>query len=259
MTGGKMWSNLRGSLLAVLVLFLSGCATYNTATGKNELIFISTSSEVKMGTQLSAELSKTNRIITGTPEAKKLETIGQRVARVADRQEFAYHFYLIDSDEFNAFTIPGGHIYFYAGLFRKLTTDDQIASVLAHEVGHAAAKHTVKKFQSAMGYNIAKEVAVRILAWRAPGVENLAALGADGIMTLAMSAYSRRDEYEADTLGIKYLYLAGYDLNGMIQAFETLDRVNPKGGPPLILRSHPYIKDRIAAVKKEIGEVRKKY
>ncbi len=240
-------------------LLLTGCATYNTATERNEVILISTSSEVAMAHSIHDQISSQNKIIKETDESRRLERIGQRVARVSDRQDFQYHFYLIDSDEMNAFTVPGGNIYFYAGLLRRLATDDQVAAVLAHEVGHCAAKHTVKKFQAALGYNVARNVLVSILALEAPGAQSVAGLGADAVMNLATSAYSRRDEYEADRLGIKYLYLAGFDLNGMIQAFDILQEATKGDHVPLILRTHPFLKDRIAAVRKEIEAVQKKY
>ena len=243
----------------VFALFLSGCATYNTATGRSEVIFISTSSEVSMGNQIHRQLASKNNILKDTEEARQLERLGQRLARVSDRQDFQYHFHLVESKEINAFTVPGGHVYFYTGLFRQLKTDDEIAAVLAHEIGHCAAKHTVKKFQAALGYDLARNVALRLLAWKAPGTESIAALGADGLMNLGQTAYSRQDEYEADRLGIKYLYLAGFDLNAMINVFEVLAKADKGHGPPLILRTHPFVKDRVIAVKKEIEQVKTKY
>ncbi len=258
MTGGKMWSNSSVKLLFCLI-FLSGCMTYNTATGRNEMIFISTSSEVAMGNQINAELSSKSRIIEGTAESRRLENIGQRVARVSDRQDIQYHFHLIEDEDINAFTVPGGHIYFYTGLFRKMERDDQIAAVLAHEIGHNAGKHTVKKFQGALGYDMMRNLVLGVLELRAPGSGDIAGIGADGLMGLAMSGYSRHDEYEADRLGIKYLYLAGYDLSAMIQVFYVLQQNDKKGGPPLILRTHPFVKDRITAAQKEIEAIKAKY
>lgn len=235
-----------------------GCATYNTATGRNELIFVSTSSEVSMGTQINKEICSKNRIINNTPAAKRLERIGQRLARVSDRQDIAYHFHLVDSAEINAFTVPGGHIYCYTGLFDKLTRDDQIAAVLAHEIGHCAAKHTIKKFQAALGYDVVKNVVLDILSIKVPGIGSVAGLGSDGIMQLAMSGYGRQDEYEADRLGIKYLYLSGFDLNGMIEVFHVLEP-SDKSKVPLVFRTHPFVKDRIVAVKKDIKDVKANY
>ena len=243
----------------VFLLFFCGCATYNTATERNEVILISTSLEVAMARSIHGQIGLRNKILNNTDETRRLERIGARVARVSDRQDFQYHFYLIDSDEMNAFTVPGGDIYCYTGLLHRLPADDQVAAVLAHEVGHCAAKHTVKRFQVALGYNVARNVVVNILALKAPGVRSVAGLGADAVMNLATSAYSRRDEYEADRLGIKYLYLAGFDLNGMIQAFDILQEATKGDHMPLILRTHPFLKDRIMAARKEIEAVQKKF
>ncbi len=250
-------------LLIVMLLFLTGCATYNTATGRNEVILISTSQEVAMGRDINKQICSQNKIITSGAEFDRLNSIAQRIVRVSDRQDFQYHFALIDKDEMNAFTVPGGYIYFYTGLLRKLPSDDAVAAVLAHEVGHGAAKHVVKKFQAAMGYNVTKNVVMNVISWKYPQMgyaKNIASLGADSLVQLAMSAYSRQDEYEADRLGIKYLYLAGFDLNGMIKTFEVLKEVDKKGGAiPSILRTHPLAQDRIEAAKKDIEAVKQKY
>lgn len=245
-------------ILILLGLSVSGCATFNAATGRNEMILVSTASELAMGDQIHRELSVKNKILINTPEAQRLDRIGKKVERVSDRQDFAYHFYLIDSPEVNAFTIPGGHIYFYTGLLNKLTSDDQVAAVLAHEIGHVAAKHTIKKFQASMGYGVVRNVALRILSIKAPGIESIASIGSDGLMKLAMSSYGRQDEHEADALGIKYLYLSGYDLNAMIQVFHVLE-ASDKSQVPLIFRTHPYPKDRIKSVMQDIEDVKSKY
>lgn len=256
---GQIRTLIPRALFALLLIScLGGCVTYNAATGRNEMIFVSTSTEVNMGNQLDRELSSKNKILKDTPAAKRLERIGQRVARISDRQDYAYHFHLVESKDVNAFTTPGGHIYFYTGLFDKLTTDDQIAAVIAHEIGHCSAKHTIKKFQAAMGYGVVRNVALQVLSMKVPGATNIASLGSDGIMQLAMTSYGRQDEYEADRLGIKYLYLSGYDLNAMIQVFHVLE-ASDKSKVPLILRTHPFVKDRIAALGKAIEDVKSKY
>lgn len=236
--------------ICLMVLPLSGCTTLNAATGRQELIFISTDTEVGMGKSFNEQLSQQYHFSQNKAKVERLQRIGQRIARVSDRQDFEYHFTLIDADDLNAFTVPGGYIYFYEGLFDKLSTDDEIAAVLAHEVGHCAAKHTVKKFQAALGYDfIAKLVLSRI---GNDVVRQLASVGGGFIANVAMSAYSRQDEFEADHLGIKYLRLAGYRVDAMIQTFEIL-KANSKGPePPGFLRTHPHLDDRIKAVEKEI-------
>lgn len=249
-------------LSLAFLLTVAGCTTYNAATGRNEFIFISTSHEVSMGKSYHKEIARKEKVVESGEEYDRLNRIGRKLAIISDRQDYQYRFFLIDKDEMNAFTVPGGYIYFYTGLFRQLKSDDAIAAVLAHEIGHCSAKHVVKKFQAAQGYGWAKNITLNIVGAFLPGagsVSQLASLGADGIMSLAMTSYSRKDELEADRLGIKYLYLAHYNLNGMIDVFHVLQAKTPKDRTPVILRSHPLTKDRIKAANEEIEKVKQQF
>ncbi len=245
-------------LLAWLV-GLSGCAslgTYNPATGQREFIFIPTDQEVAMGQDIHTELKQQYQIVESGPQVERLRRIGRKLSQVSDRQDYEYHFYLINKDEMNAFTVPGGSVYFFSGLLDKLTSDDQVASVLAHEIGHCAARHTIKKFQAAVGYQVIGDIVLSAISSEEQ-VRRIATLSSNAAMSLIFSAYGRKDELQADQLGLKYMDLAGYDLDAMIQTFEVLE-ANSKGPDvPLILRSHPYIKDRIVAARQEIERIRK--
>jgi predicted Zn-dependent protease len=253
----KRHTVLRSVFCLFLAVQLTGCATLNPATGRREFIFISTDSEVSMGRSFDAQLRHEYPLSSNKEKIQRLERIGTRIVQVSDRQDFQYHFALIAKDEVNAFTIPGGYIYFYEGLYDKLSSDDEIASVIAHEIGHSAAKHTVKKYQAALGYDLAARLLLGRIA--SDTARTLASLGGGVVASIAMSSYGRQDEYEADRLGIKYMRLAGYDLNAMIRTFQIL-KANTKGREgPSILRTHPYIDDRIRAVEKEIKDVEAKY
>ena len=248
----------RHFVLSALCVVALGCAslgTYNPATGRNEFIFIPTDTEVAMGREVHQKLLQEFKLSTNPGQIARVNRIGKKVAQVSDRQDYEYHFYLVEKDELNAFTTPGGNIYFYSGLLNKLKTDDEIAAVLAHEIGHCAAKHTIKKYQAAASYSI-----VESLIFSQIGAENqvvrVASLGSDALNTLIFSAYSRQDELQADKLGLKYLYLAGYALDGIIKTLEVLKAESKGPDLPLILRSHPYLEDRIAAVKKEIERIK---
>lgn len=239
-----------------MVFLLSGCAslrTYNPATGRNEFIFISTYEEISLGENVHRKLERQYKIVSQTDEAEKIRRIGQRVAQVSDRQDYRYYFFLIEKDEINAFTTPGGRIYLFSGLIDRLATDDQIASVIAHEIGHCAARHTVKKFQAALGYDLIGSIVLAQMGGE--GVQAIASMSSNMIMNLVFSAYGRQDEYEADRLGVKYSRLAGYDPKASIAALEILQKESKGIGAPLVLRSHPYLSDRIKAVKKEIQSI----
>jgi len=144
----------------------------------------------------------------------------------------------------------GGNIYIYAGLIEKFSTDDQIASVLAHEIGHCAARHTVKKFQAALGYQLIGGILLSQVD--DAQTKQIAGLSSNAVMSIVFSSYGRKDEYEADRLGVKYMSLAGYDLNGTIEALEIIKKEAKGPDVPLILRSHPHLGDRIVAVKRKI-------
>jgi predicted Zn-dependent protease len=240
-------------LVIVLIGLVSGCAswgTYNPATGRNELIFISTPEEVSMGSEVHTKLLEEYRLSSETQKAERVRRIGRQVALVSDRRDYEYQFYLINKDELNAFTTPGGNIYVFSGLMDKLTSDDQIASVIAHEIGHCAARRTIKKYQAALGYNLVGGLVLGQVGGET--AQQITSMSSNALMSLAFSAYGRRDEYEADRLGVKYLRLAGYDPHASVTTLEILLKESNDPGGLEILRSHPYLTDRIEAVKKEI-------
>ena len=242
-------------------LCFTGCeslGTYNTATGKKEFIFVPTSEEIALGTEIHQQLLREYKM---SQDAKRIETvnrIGGRLAQISDRQDYQYHFFLIEKDEQNAFTVPGGNVYIFTGLMDHLKTDDQIAAVLAHEIGHCAAKHTIKKFQAALAYDLIGNIVMKSVKLDAR-TEQIAAMSSGALMNLVSSAYSRQDELQADRLGVKYMYLSGFDLIGMIETLQILKTESKEGRAPLILRSHPYLDSRIIAVKNEIMLVKDKY
>ncbi len=247
------------SLLSmVLIFFLQGCATtYNPATGREEFIMISTPSEVAMGKSIHESIIQKYKLSRNAAQAERVRRVGERVAKVSDRQDYEYHFYLVEEDEMNAFTTPGGNVYIYTGLLDKLKSDDQIASVLAHEIGHCAARHTVKKFQAALGYDLISTIVLNSIGQGT--AQQITQLSSSAVMSIVFSNYSRKDEYEADRLGVKYMHLACFDPNASIETFKVLEADSKGPDVPLILRSHPYIRDRINMAVEEIKSLGSKY
>ena len=251
---------IRSLICVMSIVLFSGCAgltSYNPATGRNELVLLSTKEENALGLQSHKELMQNMKISKNPILTAQLDRIGARIAAVSDRQDYTYNFYVIEGDDFNAFTTPGGHVYVYEGLMKALKTDDRIAGVVAHEVGHCAAKHVAKKFQKALGYNLLYNVAVT--AASGSSAQSVVQLGSGTVMKLAMSAYSRKDEYEADRLGVKYATLAGYDPNGLVEGFQVLQAAEKGPQVPTIFRTHPHTHDRIDALKPEVLTAPQKY
>jgi predicted Zn-dependent protease len=240
-------------ILMVSIMVMAGCATYNPATGRNEFIFISTQEEVAMGQTYHEKLSREFNIIDDERYVQRLAQIGLAVTQVSDRQDYAYQFYVIRKDELNAFTTPGGYIYVYTGLMDRLN-DDQLGFVIAHEVAHCAARHVVKKFQAQMGYQFAGSLVLQRIS--NVSTQRLLSMSSGALMHLVFMAYSRADESEADRLGLKYMALAGFDMEGAVEALSVLYAESKDAArPPEIVNSHPDLKKRINQVREEIQNV----
>lgn len=236
-------------LLLALPLLLAGCATiYNPATGKNELILIDTPSEIALGREIDAKVRNDMTVVNDPAMQKRLETIGRKLAQYSDRKDIEYTFRVVDNKELNAFAIPGGSIYVHSGLIRA-ATDDELAGVLAHEIGHIAARHSVKQLQATMGYRMVMGVAL--------GVTSRSGLNqaTDIMYSLINLGYSRKDEYQADKIAVRYVRRAGYSPYGIVTFFQKLQkesrvRGNTRSLP--FLSSHPPTDARIRKVLDEI-------
>lgn len=231
--------------------FLSGCSTeYNLATKQEEKYYYSTDQEVRMGQSINRRVEKEWKSSGDLLQQKRVEDIGKKIAAISDRKEIDYHFRVLDDDEVNAVSLPGGYVYVNSGLLDKVANNDELACILAHEVGHIVARHSIKKLQAMQGYSI-----LRLLVAVAPGTAEVGN-AADIAFTQFLLGYNREDELLADQLGARYAKLAGYDPHGMITFLIKLQDINRR--MPLTERNyyktHPYVPDRIRVVKQELGE-----
>jgi len=232
-------------------VFLSGCSTeYNIVTGKEETFYYSTDKEVQIGKSMAKQVEDKYKLADDPLVQDRLERIGKKIVSVCDRKDIDYHFKVLDDNEVNAVSLPGGFVYVNKGLIDKVSSDDELAGVVAHEVGHIVARHSIKKLQAMMGYSL-----VRILTTQIPGSQEIGAT-ADVAFTELMLGYSREDELLADQLGARYSKLAGYNPHGMLTFLKKLQEINRR--KPLqeinYFKTHPYVPDRIRTVKEELGE-----
>ncbi len=239
---------IRGLFLVVLVSLSSCATTYNPATGQKEFIFITTPTEVSIGNMLATKISKQFKISKDAEKIDRLSRIGKKIADVSDRKDLVYHFNIIEDESLNAFTSPGGYIYVHSGVMDK-ATDDELASVIAHEVGHVAARHIAKKLQAQIGYDILLNIASR-----KSGITELHR-AASVSYNLIMLGYSRKDELLSDRLAVKYAYKAGYDPYAMISFLKKLQKAGGKEMGVVFLRSHPYASQRIKMLEKAIPSI----
>jgi len=232
---------------------LTGCShEYNLVTGKQEAYYYSTDKEVQMGQSIAKQVEKAYKDKSAIDPLmqKRVQDIGKKIAAVSDRKDIDYYFAVLDDDEINAFALPGGYIYVNKGLVEKVDNDDELAAVLAHEVGHIVARHSIKKLQAMQTYSI-----LRMLVAAAPSSGEVGA-ASDAAFTEILLGYSREDELLADQLGARYAKLAGYDPNGMVSFLRKLQEVNKRRplAPRSYFKTHPYVPDRVRVVKEEMGE-----
>lgn len=244
---------MRKSLLFIFVsasLSLFGCATeYDRVLGREDLILINDTAEVRMGRSLARKLEEKIGLLEDDLVQQRIDRIGQEVAAVCDRRDITYHFKVLADEDVNAVSLPGGYIYVNYGLVDIVDSDDELAYVLGHEVAHVVVKHSVKRLQGVLGYGI-----LRILLSASSETRKVGKAAGIAFSQL-MLGYSRKDELLADRLGARYAKDAGYDPNQAVIFLEKLREIERKkpARPPNYIRTHPAISSRIGAVKVEIS------
>ncbi len=175
--------------------------------------------------------------------AEYIASLGRKLVESLGPQEFDYRFFVVESPILNAFAVPGGYVFLFTGLIARANTEDEIAGVLGHEIGHVHAHHIVRLQQAGSIWTAASLLGMLLAA-----INPVLAAGAIAAAQTAQLKYSRDFEQEADYLGLQTATAAGYDplaLTGFFKELLIEQRVNPAGVPPYML-SHPITEDRVA-------------
>lgn len=205
----------------------------------------STEKEVRLGRELAAEVDRQAKFVDDPVITEYVNRVGQNIVLHSDAK-VPFTIKVIDSDEVNAFALPGGFFYVNKGLLLAADNEAELAGVMAHEIAHVAARHAVENQAKGTLLEYAA-IAGSIFIGGIPGMiyQNTAGIGLLGIFM----KFSRSAEEEADKLGVQYMYAAGYDPGAMATMFEKLEAKNKKK-PGLIARAfatHPAPPDRRAA------------
>ncbi len=191
--------------------------------------------------------------------------VGQRILAKMPPQPFEYNFYVIKQDVFNAFATPAGHIFVYSGLLGAMDREEQLAGLLAHEIGHVKGRHISEKIERAE--NLQKAAYLGMIAGfaaalaGAPEAGQAMMMGSMAGTQSVMLAYGRGDESEADQLGLNSMYRAGYDGSGMVEMFEILRSKQWFGADdiPTWVMTHPAVEERIVYVRNRVEAFNRKY
>ncbi|MCX5800641.1 MAG: M48 family metallopeptidase [Candidatus Eisenbacteria bacterium] len=236
--------------LAVVAILasLTGCAT--TGVNRGDFNLISSAEEVQMGDSLAVEVGIKYPLLKNATVGAYINEVGQRVASICDRRDIPYYFSVIaDKEQVNAFALPGGHIYVYAGLLLEASNEAELAGVLAHEVGHVVARHAMEQLSKEYGYDFLVSLVLGSQpGWWAETAANL--FGTAGLLK-----FSRDDEYEGDKFAVLYTNAAGYSPGAVadfLGKLESLEASEP-GKLETLLMTHPPTSERMSRVRAQVA------
>jgi len=241
--------------LAALVAapaFLVSCAQ-KPVVGEPTLVLISHSQEVRLGDEAAKEILKTERLVEDPELVKRVETIFERLVQSLPpeyKSAYKWRVFVLDKPEVNAFALPNGNIFVYKGLVDFVESDDELAVVLGHEMAHVILRHAAEKISYA---TLAELTGYLLLSRIPPSQQRIAAdLYALGVNVAFLLPYSRKQEKEADIVGLLIVMRAGYDPEAAVSLWEKMLQKFGSQEPPEWLSTHPASKRRLEYVKKVV-------
>ncbi len=243
----------RKTALAAGALIVAAACTLNPATGRRQLSLIGEQQEIAMGLQYDKGVTAEFGLYPDEELQKYIQDIGHRLAAVSERPHLPWQFKVVDDDTVNAFAVPGGFIYMTRGILAHFNSEAQLATVMGHEIGHVTARHSVEQISRAqlaqLGVGIATVASEEFRKY-----SGLADLGL-GVLFLK---FSRDDESQADSLGMRYLLRTGYDPHEAPRVFEMLERhgqVQGQARLPEWQATHPSPDRRVANLEEMISQL----
>ena len=222
----------------------------NSNPGKG-VNFYSIEKEIALGKQMAQEVERESKVMDDPVVSEYVNRLVQNLARNSDAK-VPFTIKVMDSDEVNAFALPGGFMFVNSGLILRADSEAELAGVLAHEIAHVAARHGTKQATRGQIVNLASIPLIFMGGWAGYAVRQAAGLA----VPMGFLKFSRGMEEQADHLGMEYMYKAGYDPRAFVDFFEriqTLEKKKP-GTISKIFSSHPPTDKRIASAQKEIQQ-----
>lgn len=243
-------------IITLISMIIFGCSNKTPFTKRSQMIFMSPKQELALGEKSYKETLSKSKVIIGTKDSNRVKQIGLQIAKVANRPDFNWEFNLVENDAHNAFCLPGGKVVVFTGILKVAQNDDQLATVMSHEVAHALARHGAERMSSAMVQQGLQQVGNIILASTAPEYTQ-AFNQAYGIGTQVgvMLPYGRMQESEADEIGIHLMHKAGYDVYAALDFWKNMSAGKKEGNE--FFSTHPNSNTRIKGIQKTIKKLQK--
>lgn len=258
-------------LLIVLasMLVLSGCGTV-PLTGRRQILLVSDQDVLSSSLTQYRDYMKTAPKSASTQWSNMVTRVGKKIADATERylranglaaevKDFSWEFNLVKDDQVNAFCMPGGKIVVYEGLMKIVSSDDELAVVLGHEVAHAVAKHSNERMSQQMLTQYGAQILNHSLSEKNIAVQKLAGIVYGvGTQVGVMLPFSRKHESEADYMGLILMKMAGYNPDVAVAFWQKMAS-GSTGAAPALLSTHPSDAQRIRDIRKALPEIKAKY
>ena len=268
---------IRTLLIGALALLTAACGTTNTVpiTGRKTRLLVDDAQILSLSTQQYQDYMKSAKLSTNATNTALVKRVGQRLSTAVENflknngyaqelQNFQWEFNLVNSNEVNAFCMPGGKIVVYEGLLPVTQDETGLAIVLGHEIAHAVAKHSAEQLSKQTRQQYAAQIGGSVLSSvaQAKGMGNAASIidmAAQIGFNFANLKYSRDNETEADRLGLIFAAMAGYDPQLAIPFWQRMAQQSGGITKSEIFSDHPSDEKRIAELQKRMPEALKYY
>jgi len=255
---------MRNGILAILLALAVVAAPLANAGDKKDVSaigerdvdggvnFYSLEKEIALGKQLAQQVERSAKIVDDPVVAEYVNRVGQNLVRNSDAK-VPFTIKVIDSEEVNAFALPGGFFYVNSGLIELSGSEAELAGVMAHEIAHVAARHGTRQATRGQITQLATIPLIFLGGWTGYGIRQAASFA----IPMTFLKFSRGFEKEADLLGVQYLYATGYDPTAMVTFFERLQAKEKKkpGTLAKVFRSHPPNAKRARKIQEAIDEI----
>lgn len=219
------------------ILAAPGCTT-NPATGQSQFILVDQNQLAQAAASSWQDIKAEERISNDPALNRRARNVADRIIQAAGLQSQTWDVVVFDSDERNAFVLPGGHVGVYRGMLEFVQSDDELAAVLGHEIGHVVGRHAAERYSQQIGVSVGAQAVGGALGGSDANADKYAQIFGTGATLGLLLPFSRKHEHQADFLGVDYMVRAGYDPEAAVRLWKRMASQSQSSGPGF-LSTHP--------------------